>query len=92
MATLQHHFTRMQKSITKSEAVELSARIEDMMDRKVQSPTIALDDSTGVLEIDIASLPTDIEAILCRTRSSPVLPHRDRPMIQRLDALSSGTG
>ncbi|KAG5600567.1 hypothetical protein H5410_031937 [Solanum commersonii] len=77
MATLLHHIQPwMQKSITESEA-RVERKMEDMMDRKVQAvnnhldafelrvlerPATAID--LSAFQVDIASLRSDVEAIL----------------------------
>ncbi|KAG5575422.1 hypothetical protein H5410_055556 [Solanum commersonii] len=87
MATLLHHIQPwMQKSIAESEA-RVERRMEDMMDRKVQDvnnhldafelrvlerPAPAID--LSALQADIASLRSDVEAILAALRLSPGCP------------------
>ncbi|KAG5580536.1 hypothetical protein H5410_051163 [Solanum commersonii] len=84
MATLLHHIQPwMQKSIAESEA-RVEHRMEDMMDRKVQAvnnrldafelrvlerPAPAID--LSVLQADIASLRSDVEAILAASAVEP---------------------
>ncbi|KAG5632509.1 hypothetical protein H5410_004226 [Solanum commersonii] len=84
MATLLHHIQPwMQKSIAESEA-RVERRMEDMMDRKVQAvnnhldafelrvlerPAPAID--LSALQADIASLQSDVEAILAALLVEP---------------------
>ncbi|KAG5579575.1 hypothetical protein H5410_050202 [Solanum commersonii] len=84
MATLLHHIQPwMQKSIAESEA-RVERRMEDMMDRKVQAvnnrldafelrvlerPAPAID--LSALQADIASLRSDVEAILAAPAVEP---------------------
>ncbi|KAG5579544.1 hypothetical protein H5410_050171 [Solanum commersonii] len=84
MATLLHHIQPwMQKSIAESEA-RVERRMEDMMDRKVQAVNNRLDafelrvlerpapaTDLSALQADIASLRSDVEAILAAPAVEP---------------------
>ncbi|KAG5599179.1 hypothetical protein H5410_030549, partial [Solanum commersonii] len=104
MATLLHHIQPwMQKMIAESEA-RVERRMGDMMDRKVQAvnnrldaferrvleqPAPAID--LSALQADIASLRSDVEAILAAPAVEPQVAPTALADDTVLDALFSGT-